>query len=89
MKIQSAITQYKLMDISYSSKANKTTKRTNEPFALYNNKGNWLLIAYCRFRNEFRSFRIDFITDAVTQNKGFTPHNMTIKQYFETYVKKS
>lgn len=88
MQIQSAITNYQLVEISYFSSEKKQTKRNIEPFALYNNKGNWLLIAFCRLRNEFRVFRIDYIEKMSIQTETFTPHNMTIMEYFEKYVKK-
>ena len=89
MEIQSAITSFQLLEIEYlSSSANELTKRLIEPFAFYNNKGNWLLIAFCRLRNDFRAFRIDFIQRISPQRETFTPHNMTIAEYFELYVKK-
>lgn len=88
MEIQSAITNYQLLDIEYCSSENKVTKRNIESFALYNNNGNWLLIAFCRLRNEFRTFRIDFIENITPLKETFPSHNMTIEQYFELYVKK-
>lgn len=88
MKIQSAITNYQLAEITYNSSKNKVTNRTIEPFALYNNKGNWLLIAFCRLRDEFRAFRIDYIEQLKLLNDTFTPHDMTIEEYFENYIKK-
>lgn len=88
MTIQSAITNFQLIEIEYSSSAkSELTKRNIEPFALYNNKGNWLLIAFCRLRNEFRTFRIDYIQKLTFQNQTFEPHNMTIVEYYEKYVK--
>ena len=87
MKIQSAITNYQLAEIDYHSADKNLTTRIIEPFALYNNQGNWLLIAYCRLRNDFRSFRIDYIRKLILQSETFEPHNMTIVEYFEKYVK--
>jgi len=88
MKIQSAITNFHLLEIEYLSLGGKLTKRQIEPFAVYSNKGNWLLIAFCKLRNDFRAFRIDLIQQLTPQNKTFSPHNMTIEQYFELYIKK-
>ncbi len=87
MKLQSAITNFQLMEVHYRSSENKETKRTIEPFALYNNRGNWLLIAFCRLRDEFRAFRIDYIENLIPLDDVFTPHNMTIVDYFEKFVK--
>ena len=88
MKIQSAITNFQVLEIEYDALSGKLTKRCIEPFALYSNKGNWLLIAYCRLRDEFRVFRIDLIQKLSAQIETFAPHNMTLEQYFELYHKK-
>jgi len=87
MRIQSTITNFNVIGIDYLSLTKKATKRDIEPFALYNSQGNWLLIAYCRLRNEFRAFRIDCIQNLVVKDLHFEPHNMTLKQYFEQYIK--
>lgn len=87
MQIQSAITQYKILQINYLSSENKRTSRSIEPFAIYSIHGDFLLIAFCRLRNDFRHFRIDFIENIFTGNEIFSPHNMTITTYFEKYVK--
>jgi len=88
MKIQSAITRFQVLKIEYNSSENKQTTRNIEPFAIYSIHGNFLLIAFCRLRNDFRAFRIDYIESLTVENKTFTPHNMTIQQYFEEYVQK-
>jgi len=87
MKIQSAITNFQLLAIEYLSLDKKLTKRNIEPFGIYSTKGNWLLIAFCRLRKEFRTFRIDSIQKLIPQDEYFDPHNMTLKQYFELFVK--
>ena len=87
MQIQSAITQYRVLTINYLSSNTKQTIRNIEPFAIYSINGNFLLIAFCQLRNDFRHFRIDFIEKLVPKNETFTSHNMKIKEYFEKYVK--
>ena len=83
MNIQSAITTFQLLEITYNSLQNTLTKRSVEPFAIYSTNGNWLLIAFCRLRKEFRAFRIDLIQNLQFKNINFEPHNMTLEQYFE------
>ncbi|WP_411029988.1 helix-turn-helix transcriptional regulator [Spongiimicrobium sp. 3-5] len=87
MQIQSAITQFKVLTIDYFSSENKRSTRNIEPFAIYSIHGDFLLVAFCRLRKDFRHFRIDFIEKLTTKGETFTPHNMTIKEYFEKYVK--
>ncbi|MEO9805155.1 MAG: YafY family protein [Reichenbachiella sp.] len=87
MQLQSAIIHFQVLKIEYHSSEKKRTTRDIEPFAVYSINGNFLLIAFCRLRNDFRAFRIDFIESLVPQNETFTPHDMTLKEYFEKYVK--
>ncbi|MEM7298248.1 MAG: WYL domain-containing protein [Bacteroidota bacterium] len=87
MQIQSAIIHFQVVKINYNSSEKKQTTRDIEPFAVYSIHGNFLLIAFCRLRNDFRAFRIDFIKSLSLQNETFTPHDMTIKEYFEKYMK--
>ncbi|MEL7147078.1 MAG: WYL domain-containing protein [Bacteroidota bacterium] len=82
MTIQACIINFRLLDIAYLSLEGKLTKRTVEPFAIYSTKGNWLLIAFCRLRNEFRVFRVDLIQMMTPQNSTFEPHQMTLEEYF-------
>ena len=86
MQIQSAIIHFQILKIEYNSSEKKRTTRNIEPFAIYSINGNFLLIAFCRLRNDFRAFRIDFIEKLVPQDETFTPHNMSLQKYFEDYV---
>jgi len=88
MKIQNSITNFQLLEIEYNSLQNNLTKRIIEPFAIYSTKGNWLLIAFCRLRSEFRAFRIDLILKLMPQSKTFEPHNISLEEYFELCRKK-
>ena len=87
MQIQSAIIHFQVLLVDYLSSENKRTTRNIEPFAIYSLNGNFLLIAFCRLRNAFRTFRIDYIESLLPQDETFAPHNMTIEKYFEDYVK--
>lgn len=87
MKIQSAIIHYEVARIEYLSLKGEHTERFIEPFALYSIHGKFLLIAFCRLRDDFRAFRIDNIQSFAPLKEKFEPHNMTLKKYFEDYVK--
>ena len=88
IQLQTAITNYNLAAIDYLSLENKTTQRTIEPFAIYSTQDNWILIAYCRLRKEFRAFRLDCIQKLSISSFTFDPHNMTLQEYFEICRKK-
>ena len=83
MTLQSAITSFKLIEIDYYSLQNELTNRIIEPFAVYSTQGNWLLIAFCRLRNEFRAFRIDHIKRFDVKEETFESHQMTLEEYFK------
>ncbi len=87
--LQSAITNFNIVQITYCSLQNQMSERSVEPFALYSTQDNWLLIAFCRLRNDFRAFRIDRIHQLHTHNQHFEPHKMTLQEYFEQCSEKS
>ncbi|MTI31999.1 helix-turn-helix transcriptional regulator [Xanthovirga aplysinae] len=83
MVIQSAITNSNLINLEYFSLQNEHSNRIIEPFALYSTQDNWLLIAFCRLRNDFRTFRLDHIRNLQIQNQHFEPQKITLQEYFE------
>jgi predicted DNA-binding transcriptional regulator YafY len=82
--LQLALTNFNLVKIKYQPNDTKqTTDRTIEPFAIYSTQDNWLLIAYCRLRKDFRAFRLERIQSLNTLIDKFEPHKMTLQEYFE------
>ncbi|TPN84591.1 helix-turn-helix transcriptional regulator [Aquimarina algicola] len=89
MTLQSAITNFYLVEIKYYSLQNQATTRILEPFALYSTQDNWILIAFCRLRKNFRAFRLDRIQELKSLHKQFEPHSITLQEYFEECAKNS
>ncbi len=85
MRIQSALTNFQVLNIDYLSLENKLTNRDIESFALYSTQEKWLLIAYCRLRKAFRVFRIDLIQNIKNTYETFESHNMTLEEYYTNY----
>lgn len=83
-ELQFALTNFFLTKIEYTNEANKTTSRIIEPFALLSTD-NWLLVAWCRLRNEFRYFRLDRINKLEVLSEKFVPHKMTLQEYFDKF----
>ncbi|MBC9912565.1 helix-turn-helix transcriptional regulator [Chitinophaga varians] len=86
--LQGALTHFNLTDIQYTDENNKVTSRLIEPFAIYSTQGNWVLIAYCRMRKDFRAFRLDRILELKITDKHFKPHQITLQTYFDNCRKK-
>lgn len=84
-QLQYALTNFCLTKIEYTNQENQTTSRTIEPFALISSTENWLLIAWCRLREEFRYFRLDRIQKTEILSDKFEPHKMTLQEYFDKY----
>ena len=80
--LQFALTNFLLVKIEYINEANQVTDRTIEPFALLSTRENWLLVAWCRLRQDFRYFRLDRIRTLEVLSERFTPHDLTLQAYF-------
>lgn len=83
MSMQSALTGFQVVEIRYISLNNNESTREIEPFAIFNARDNWIVVAYCLLRNEFRSFRLDCIQSMQLVGRGFEPHQITLEEYFE------
>ncbi|MDF3026091.1 MAG: putative transcriptional regulator [Fluviicola sp.] len=82
--LQLALTNFNLVKIGYQKADSiEISERIIEPFALLTANENWLLLANCRMRQEFRFFRLDRIKNLQIQSEQFEPHNMTLKEYFD------
>ena len=88
--LQLALTNYKVTKIEYYALDNdETTQRLIEPFALYSTQENWLLIAWCRLRMDFRSFRLDRIRSLNLLDDCFEPQKISLQEYFKICLEKS
>ncbi|RQO67400.1 DNA-binding transcriptional regulator [Pedobacter sp. KBW06] len=88
--IQLALTNFNLLKIDYQAADQaERTKRTIEPFAIYSTQENWILIAFCRLRQEYRAFRLDRIEKLEILDEHFEPHKMTLPEYFAYCLAKS
>ncbi|SHG04209.1 helix-turn-helix transcriptional regulator [Pedobacter caeni] len=81
--LQFALTNFYLIKIEYSNEASETTTRLIEPFALLSTQENWLLVAWCRLRKEFRYFRLDRIKKMEMLSEKFEPHKLTLQEFFD------
>ena len=89
-EIQKALTNFDLLRIDYKKDgAKKPTSREIEPFAIYHNTlENWVLVAWCRLRKEFRNFRLDRIQELKKLDQKFEPHKLTLEEFVEIQRKK-
>ncbi|WP_293306626.1 helix-turn-helix transcriptional regulator [Pedobacter sp. UBA5917] len=83
--LQFALTNFYVTRIDYTNEGGQTSSRLIEPFALLSTQENWLLVAWCRLRNEFRYFRLDRIKKLEMLTEKFNPHKMTLQEFFDKY----
>ncbi|WP_118973986.1 helix-turn-helix transcriptional regulator [Taibaiella koreensis] len=82
--LQLALTHFQVVGLRYKAEGpDAPEERIVEPFALYSTQENWILVAWCRLRNAFRSFRLDRIHTLHPLQEHFAPHALTLAQYFD------
>ena len=88
--IQIAITSLRLIDINYISLyKNEESNRLIEPQAMYHTQGNWILIAWCRLRKDYREFRLDRIQSVKMTGENFEDRKFDLMTYFNEQIEKS
>jgi len=88
MKIQSALTNNYLVHLKYTAQYDgKTTNRIVEPMAIYHTQENWIMVAWCRLREDFRDFRLDRIDELVVSTGVFEPREFDLMSYFRRGLK--
>ncbi|CAH8281249.1 HTH domain-containing protein [Mariniflexile fucanivorans] len=87
-KIQKSITNANVIQIDYLSiYKEESTKRNIEPLAIYFTENAWVLVAFCRLRNEEREFRLDRILNLTITSETFEyQQSFTLKQYLEKFT---
>ncbi|MDR0332956.1 MAG: YafY family transcriptional regulator [Dysgonamonadaceae bacterium] len=84
--IQLAITNCQVLKIKYYAHYSETVaERCVEPLGIYSTSGNWIVVAFCRLRNEMRSFRIDRMLDLIVTADTFPEHDFTLEKYFNSF----
>jgi predicted DNA-binding transcriptional regulator YafY len=84
--IQLAIVDCRVLTIKYYAHySDSVADRSIEPLGIYSTSGNWIVIAFCRLRNELRSFRIDRMLNLVVTTETFPEHDFTLEGYFNSF----
>lgn len=88
--IQSAIVNNRIIQITYHSiyKDEKSSRKL-EPLGIYFTDENWILVAYCRLRQDLREFRLDRITGFLITAERFSQRDFVFRDYFEKQINKS
>lgn len=89
LDLQTAILERQIISMQYEplSRQEITTREVN-PKALYQTKGNWVLIAYCHLREAYREFRLDQILHWTEIGRAFDEDGFELMTYFSAVAKK-
>jgi predicted DNA-binding transcriptional regulator YafY len=88
--VQLAITALTVVEIKYRSLyKNEESLRMIEPQALYHTQDNWILIAWCQLRNDFREFRLDRVLTIKLLSEQFEDRQFNLMKYFQEQIKKA
>jgi len=80
--LQKAISEYTVLSLKYRSSGGMYSERDIEPLGLYFTLENWVLVAYCRLRQEEREFRLDRILDLQEKGESFPMRIFNLEKYF-------
>ena len=80
--IQMAIINFRVTEITYQALEKEVTKRKIEPLSIYSYDQKWVVIGWCRLRNDYRSFRLDRIQHFRVLEETFEDRNFDLIKYF-------
>jgi predicted DNA-binding transcriptional regulator YafY len=84
--IQLAITDCRVLKIKYHAHYSDTVAdRCIEPLGIYSTRGNWIVVAFCRLRNELREFRMDRMLSLSVMVETFVESDFTLEGYFSLF----
>lgn len=80
--IQLAITNFKVTELTYKAPEKETTYRKIEPLAIYSYNEKWIVVGWCRLRQDYRAFRLDRIQKFQMLEERFEDRNFDLRKYF-------
>ena len=88
--VQIAITNFRPLKIKYKAFYNEETSfRTIEPKGLYHTRENWIMVAWCRMRKDYREFRLDRILTMEVLDTPFENKEFDLIAYFKENLRKN
>ncbi len=88
-RILNSLSESKVILINYTTfEPEISSKREVEPIGIYFSFEQWYLIAWCRLRNDYRTFRLDRISTIQVRDEVFDTAHPSLKDYLEKVVKK-
>lgn len=84
--LREAIHKHRVLSLDYTDVEGKSSRRCVEPLGLVFWGASWTLIAWCRLREDFRSFRLDRMQGAKLQDENFEVRDgRALEDYLRQY----
>lgn len=88
-KILKSIASGTVVDINYTSiEKSETLQRKVEPVGIYYKINHWYLIAFCRLRKDYRSFRTDKINTLTSTDERIKQNHPPLQSFIREVVAK-
>ena len=71
MLLSELIQGQQCVQITHRSESNQLTHRVVEPYGLVGRRGRWYLVGYCRLRKDYRTFRLDRMSNTRALDERF------------------
>ncbi|MEM9329655.1 MAG: WYL domain-containing protein, partial [Bacteroidota bacterium] len=68
--------------LSYQVPGKEITERTIEPLSIYSYNEVWIVVGWCRLRQDYRAFRLDRIKKFKILGEQFEDRKFDLRQYF-------
>jgi predicted DNA-binding transcriptional regulator YafY len=89
-RLHAACVASRRVSFAYTREDGAPSQRTARPLGLYFWTGVWTLVAWCELRNDFRTFRLDRMSDLADDLGPFTPgKGQRLKDYLATIMANS
>ena len=76
-----------LIKISYQKADRTMSERVVEPLGGYHHANKWYLVAYCRLKEDYRTFKMNRIQDLQPLDEAFLTRDFNLQQYLEHQAK--
>ncbi len=86
-RLHAACVARRRVSFAYTREDGALSQRTVRPLGLYFWTGVWTLVAWCELRSDFRTFRLDRMSDLADDLGQFTPRKgQRLQDYLATLV---
>ena len=82
--LQMAITHLRVTELFYQAPNKEVTHRYVEPLAIFSLNNLWLMVTWCRLREDYRVFRLDRIENFKILEETFQDRNFDVREFFKS-----